>query len=268
MCTTFFSGCATRAEIKRFQQQLNYLENSQRAQEKHLDHLDSILVAQGEILRQVNANSNYNLELISQRMKIIEALLTESGSKVSGLRQKLDALQQDMTFAPVDAPKTDNSSGSTDTKNGGTKNSGKNSQPKNDADTVESQASVNAKKLFETAQLDYNKGKFELAKMGFEQFLSLFPNSTLADDAQYSIAECLFVLGKFSDAKKEYLAIRDKYPKSELVAPALFKAGSSAQKLDDVKSAKTLYDELIKAFPNSEEAQAATERLQSLNKKQ
>ena len=235
-----FFGCASRSEIKRFQQQTEYLTQSNAEQQRQLQHLDSLITAQQKFLQQMSANQQYNMEQLQTEMQIIENIFKESGYKVSQLTQKIDNIRQEMVTSQSQ------SSDSTDTS------------------SSEPEVTVNPKQLFETAALDYNKGKFELSKMEFEQFLSLFPQSTLADDAQYSIAECLFALGKYSEAKTQYLKISEQFSSSPLVPDALFKASSSSLKMDDVNGARKLLQEIVEKYPQSDVAPRAKEKLEAI----
>jgi len=234
------SGCATRSEIRKFQQQSEYLIETQAEQQRQLAMLDSMMLELHQLLRQVNANQQYNLEIIQSEIRIVENILSESGYQVSALTQRIESIQQEMVTTQP--------------------------QVADSADTVvqEQQATINPKQLIETAHLDFNRGKFELAKMEFEQFLENFPNSALADDAQYSLAECLYALGKYDEAKIAFLKIKSDYSESDLVAPALYKAGMSALKVDDILAARTLFQELIDNYPNSHEAPPAREKLKML----
>jgi len=100
--------------------------------------------------------------------------------------------------------------------------------------------------------------------MEFEQFLSLFPKSALADDAQYYIGECLYALGKYSDAQKAYLKVKQNYPESELVPSALYSAGICAMKMDDINGARRFFTEIVENYPTAEEAAPAREKLKML----
>ncbi|MCD6532348.1 tol-pal system protein YbgF [bacterium] len=242
LAAVLFSGCATRGEIKRFQQQMDYLVQSNAKQQQQLDRLDSLLTEQQETLRQMKATQDYNLQMLVEEMKIVENLLSESGYQVSELREKLAAMEQELASVP---PATQKSVSDT-------------------ADTSSAQAAVNPKKLFETAQLDFNRSKFELARMEFEQFLTLFPKSALADDAQYYIGECLYALGKYSDAQKAYLKVKQNYPESELVPSALYSAGICAMKMDDINGARRFFTEIVENYPTAEEAAPAREKLKML----
>jgi len=240
MLVLLLSGCATRSEIKRFQQQLDYLTENNVKLQHQLARMDSLLTVQEQLTRELNANQESSMQSIIEELRLVENILNDRGYQVSALTERLDALQKD-----VNNPKQ---------------------QPVNSSDTSaeEPQAIVNPKKLFETAQLDYNRSKFELAKMEFEQFLSIFPQSSLADDARYYIGECFYALGKFEEARKTYLKVKSDYPKSELVPSALYNAAVTALKMDDVSSAKKFLKEIIQDYPASTEIAPAKEKLKML----
>ncbi len=236
-------GCATRSEIKRFQQQLDYLTQSNASQERRLAEIDSLLRAQQYMLRQISATQQYNMEQLQREMQIVENILRESGFRVSELTEQIKRIQSEMASASTP-------------------------QAEDTSDTASSvpASTVNPKQLYETASLDFNRGKFELARMEFAQFIELFPKSALADDAQYYLAECLNQLGKYEQAKREYLKVRSNYPESDLVPAALYNAGNVCLKLDDIDCAKRLFEEVVRSYPKSEEAALAKEKLARLGR--
>jgi len=239
------ASCASRSEVKRFQQQMQYLTEVNAKHEQQLRKIDSLLAVQQDMLRQLNATQQNSMEQLQAEMQIIEQIFKESGYQVTSLSKTIANIRQEM--------------------NTNTKLSG------DSADTAkanEPQVTVNPKQLFETAQLDFNKGKFELAKMEFEQFLSLFPSSTIADDAQYYIGECLYALGKYDDARKQYLVVKQNFPQSNLVPSAIFKAAMALIKLDDIDGAERLLREIINDYPQSQEAPLAKEKLKLLGREE
>lgn len=235
---TLFVGCASRSEIKRFQQQVEYLTTSNARMEKAIARLDSILYEQQILLRQISATQNYDMHQIQDELRIVETILRESGIKVKSLSEKLSAIEHDISSRQ---------------------------NPANDSTVDTSQMpSINAKQLFETAQLDFNRGKYELAAQGFAQFVEIFPKGALADDALYYYGESLYYLGKYSESKSKYLSLVQKYPQSELAPSALYKAAMCAQRLDDMKSMRSLLNQVIEKYPASEEASSAKEKIKAI----
>jgi len=232
------SGCATRQEIKTFQSQMDYLVSNNAKQNQQLERLDSLFVEMIFIQRQSQANYDSDLAQSQQQMRTIESILRESGLKVNRLTQQIEKMEDNISNRIESQTMSE--------------------------DTSIANVSVNARQIFETAQLDFNRGKFDLAKISFEQFLSLFPNSILADDAQYYLAECLYNLGKYSLARREYLNLIEKNPDSEFVPAALYKAGMASMKMDDLKNAKKYFEKLVKNHPQSLEEPLGKEKLKEL----
>jgi tol-pal system protein YbgF len=232
------SGCATRQEIKTFQSQMDHLVSKNAKQSQQLERLDSLFVEMILIQRQNQANYDSDLAQSQQQMRTIESILRESGLKVNRLTQQIEKMEDNISDRIE-------------------------SQTMSEDTSIEN-VSVNARQIFETAQLDFNRGKFDLARISFEQFLSLFPNSILADDAQYYLAECLYNLGKYSLARREYLNLIDKNPDSEFVPAALYKAGMASMKMDDLKNAKKYFEKLVKNHPQSLEVPLGKEKLKEL----
>lgn len=67
--------------------------------------------------------------------------------------------------------------------------------------------------------------RYEPAALAFEQFLVSFPDSELADNAQYWLAESHYVTKKYDDALAAFKVVIDQYPRSRKVPDALLKIG-------------------------------------------
>lgn len=67
--------------------------------------------------------------------------------------------------------------------------------------------------------------RYEPATMAFRQFLVSFPDSQLADNAQYWLAESYYVTAQFDEALRQFRVVVDKYPRSRKVPDALLKMG-------------------------------------------
>ena len=83
--------------------------------------------------------------------------------------------------------------------------------------------------MYRLAYNDYQAGKFDLALVGFRNFLSQYPKADLAAQAQYNIGECEFARKNFVDAAREFDRVLQSYPKSEFAPKALYKKGVALQ---------------------------------------
>jgi tol-pal system protein YbgF len=117
---------------------------------------------------------------------------------------------------------------------------------------------------FASAYADYTKGNYELALMGFSDFLKARPDSALASDAQYWIGECLYSQGKFKEAVDAFDQVPSRYPGAQRVPAALLKKGLSQIQTGQTTQGVSTLQKLIETQPQSEEARLASERLQQM----
>jgi len=115
--------------------------------------------------------------------------------------------------------------------------------------------------LYEAAYQDLAQGKHDLARLGFNEVLSRYPTSTLADNAQYWIGEAYYDQKDYERALEEFAKVEQNYPSGDKVPAALLKLGMTQQELGRTKSARKTFEGLIERFPSSEEAGLARSRL-------
>ena len=116
-------------------------------------------------------------------------------------------------------------------------------------------------KLYDQATQDLTQGRYPLALTGYRDFISRFPMSELADDAQYGIGECFFAQAAFDSAAVEYAVVPERYPKGNRVPAALYKLGLSQERLGRNDDSKRTLQDLVRRYPSTSEAKLARERL-------
>lgn len=120
--------------------------------------------------------------------------------------------------------------------------------------------------IYRVSYNDYLKGNYDLAISGFQEYIKKFPDSKLAGNAQYWIAESYYSLKKFERAAEEFDKIIQNYPKNSKVPSAFLKKGYSYLELNRIDEAKELLKDLINRFPLTAEAKLAEEKLKTLGK--
>ncbi|MEP6507110.1 MAG: tol-pal system protein YbgF [Gemmatimonadales bacterium] len=118
--------------------------------------------------------------------------------------------------------------------------------------------------LFQIGRDQLTRGGNSAARGAFSDLLKRFPDSELAVDAQFYIAESYAAEGSAASADVEYAAVVTKYAESPRAPTALYKRGVLAQSAGRTTAARRLYNELIRRYPNSDEAELARERLRVL----
>ncbi len=119
-------------------------------------------------------------------------------------------------------------------------------------------------KLYSLAYNDYIQGNYELAIQGFLDFLALYKDSELADNAQYYIGDCYFNQGNYEDAIKAFAQVSTLFSKGDKAPAALLKSGLAYLNMKDNQSAVNQFQEVINKYPDSPEANIATQQLQIL----
>jgi tol-pal system protein YbgF len=135
-----------------------------------------------------------------------------------------------------------------------------------------------AEESYQVAYLDFSRGRYPLAIDGFRDFLRRFPDSPLADSAQYGIGESYYSLATAAQTKgqsdeatrsleqavQEFRKVTATYPRGAKVPTALYKEALALAELKQTGLARARLQYLLYHFPQSEEAPLAKERLAGL----
>ncbi|MFQ5633274.1 MAG: tol-pal system protein YbgF, partial [bacterium] len=119
----------------------------------------------------------------------------------------------------------------------------------------------NAKTLYESAYQDLVKGQYKLAESGFRQYLQLFPQGGLSDNAQYWIGECFYAQRQYSKAVQAFAAVIEQFPGGDKVPAAMLKLGYSQYTLGRRNVAISTLQDLVRKHPFSNEAKLAQEKV-------
>jgi len=115
------------------------------------------------------------------------------------------------------------------------------------------------------AAFDLIQGRrYEEAGRAFAEFLTAFPQSPLADNAQYWLAETFYVQRQFAAALPEFQRVIDQYPQSAKLPDALLKVGYCQGELGDRAAARTALQDVMRQFPDTTAARLASQRLERL----
>ena len=107
-------------------------------------------------------------------------------------------------------------------------------------------------------------GNHEYGALGLRAFLDVNPRHDLADNAQYWLAETLYVRGQYQNALGAFRKVIEQYPQSAKVPDALLKVGYCQQELGDRNAARTSLQEVMRQFPDTTAARLASQRLSQL----
>ncbi|MBN1577465.1 MAG: outer membrane protein assembly factor BamD [Chitinispirillaceae bacterium] len=110
-------------------------------------------------------------------------------------------------------------------------------------------------KLFQIAMSDFNAGRYGIAINGFKDLFSQFPDSPLAAEAEYWVAECNYAKRAYNAAEVDYIAYVKKYPQGAKFCVALYKLGLAYEKQNKAKSKTMVWKKALEQCPDSPEIQ-------------
>ena len=125
---------------------------------------------------------------------------------------------------------------------------------------------VSPQRMYDTAWADYTTGQWMLAIQGFEAYIKTFPQSELADDAQFYIGQTYYADGKFEEAVTAFDQTLAAYPEGNVVPEASYKQGLSLDRLSETERAKASFTFIIENYPESTMAPLAQQALNRLNR--
>jgi tol-pal system protein YbgF len=107
-------------------------------------------------------------------------------------------------------------------------------------------------------------GQYDRAIAAFQKFLVSFPDSTLADNAQYWLGEAYYVDKSYTDALAAFQRVVDKYPQSRKRPDALLKIGFCRYELKQWDAAKATLSQVATQFSDTPAGHLAQQRLDKM----
>jgi tol-pal system protein YbgF len=115
--------------------------------------------------------------------------------------------------------------------------------------------------LYQQAYSDFARKNYDLSIQGFLEYLRLYRDTDLADNAQYWVGECLMAQSKHEDAVNAFNALLRDFPASDKIPDARYKKGVALESLGRKSQAILEYRFVVERFPNAPAARLAREKL-------
>jgi tol-pal system protein YbgF len=107
-------------------------------------------------------------------------------------------------------------------------------------------------------------GSYSLAITGFKDFLTTYPNSSLAENAQYWLGEAYYVNHDYESAGGAFRTVLKKWPESRKAPDALLKLGYAQYAQKQYPAAKATLTDVTKKYPGTDAAKLAADRLKRI----
>ncbi len=132
-------------------------------------------------------------------------------------------------------------------------------------DGMEFTAMPGEKRDFELALDTFRKGDFPNAQTYFVAFINRYPASPYSTSGLFWLGNAQYALRDYPNAISNFRLLLAKDPQHLRAPEALLSVANCQLELKDTKAARGTLEELIRVYPGSEAAKAATERLAALN---
>lgn len=118
--------------------------------------------------------------------------------------------------------------------------------------------------LYNNALRDYQAGKNDLAVQEFGDYVKYYPNTDLAGNANFYLADIEFKQGNYQAAAKSYDQVLQSFPDGNKAAAAELKKGLALIELGQQEAGIASLRHVIQRYPKSNEALQARDRLRKL----
>ena len=115
--------------------------------------------------------------------------------------------------------------------------------------------------LYQQAMDLYRAGETVKASALFGQFVRQFPESDLADNAQYWMGECSYSQKEYGSALENFKLVSARFPGGNKVPDALYKQGVCEGLLGRAPEARKTFQAVVDRFPGTEAATMASKMI-------
>jgi tol-pal system protein YbgF len=123
---------------------------------------------------------------------------------------------------------------------------------------------MSAEKTYTDARRDLQTGNVDLATQEFQQYLTYYPDTELAANAQYYLGEIAFNKADYPGAIKAFDAVLERYPQNPKTADARLMKGTALLRSGQKTRAIQEFRALVENYPRTDDARKARQQLQQL----
>jgi tol-pal system protein YbgF len=274
----FLAACAPQAELVKTRTDLSDMRQDTKAAKARVAELQKQVEQDQKRLDMIEANVKGGTEVqktmadygaksdqLATDIQLLQGKLEENNFRITEMAQKLD--DKSVKIAELSA-RTEELESKVKLLGAGTGTiaAGPSGTAMEKDKKAAATKTIEPSEAYRQAKNDYDKGNFDLAIEGFQNFIVQFPDASQADAAQYWIGECYYAKKSFSKAIDAFSKVLKNYPRSEKVPGAKLKIGFSHLNEKNTAKAKEYLNRVIKEHPHTTEAQIAKDRLRKLGK--
>ncbi len=200
------------------------LEMDERSEEQDID------------LDEIRAEHRADVADLRSQLSTTGTNLGQTEERVASLTQRFDTLDRRVEGVQTQAP----------------------------GDTTRPASAAGMTQSYDRAYLDFSKGNYELAILGFSEYLKDYPRTERADNAQYWIGECYYVQGNYEPAIEAFQKVLDLHADGNKAPGAMLKIGYALIGLNRKSAAIRQLKTVMERYPGTPEAEHARAKLLSI----
>ncbi|MFZ0134586.1 MAG: tol-pal system protein YbgF [Desulfobacterales bacterium] len=270
-CTVVIAGCAGRTDVIVLDDRLAAVEGQLARQKALIDQFGQSSENKEQSIRGQAANFRVEIESLREQVGAINGRLEEveyqikqeknaPGSTMSAGTTELDRIKEDTRSLNSRVTQVEQYLGL----GGGTKAPEAKAAPARAPAAVVPLASLSEQDLYDQAKQAFDAGELQKAREGFQEYTKRYPNAKNADNAQFWIGEIYYREKWYEKAIVEYQKVVENYPKGNKVGSAMLKQGYAFLNIGDKANARIILKDLIAKYPDTTEAQLATQKLSQI----
>ena len=267
------AGCVSGTDIDGLHKHISAVEKEvdvvakQSSSKDEVAKLSERLAKQAETLLRSNADLGTKFDDLTREMQALAGKLEDANRRLTQLSQQI-AESQARASAPAGSSVPPGSAaapaGALVVIPAAGAGSGAVAAPGAAAGPAPRGGGITPADLFAQATADYQRGRYDLSRQGFEDYAEKFPRTDLSDDALYWAGECWSAQKKPREAIAAFERLFRSYPQSDKAPAAHLKKGIAHVELGEKAQAMVELNFVVNQFPGSDEAKSARQRLKSL----
>ncbi len=248
------------ADLRMLQEQAQLLQNLIGSVTDALKAVNTRLDQQAETTRKNFADQKLVIDNLTNDVRVIREKLDDNNVRIGSLTQEVESLRSSLQQIGTRPSSTGDAADPTAPAAAAA------GAPPAAGAAPSVGVGVSPQKLFDSAMGDYYSGQYDLAVLGFTDYIKSFPKADLADDAQVNICSAYIQDGKNDKAVEACdLAIRT-YPNGDKIPDAYYKKGLALQNLRDINGARAAWEHVVQTAPDSDAGRLAKQRLDQIKR--
>jgi tol-pal system protein YbgF len=267
-CLFLMAACAPQSELVKINTDLSALRGERAATKaqlqelrKRLDALDANISGTVDA-QKVMADSGARSDQLATDIQLVQGKLEENNFHITELAQKLDDKSAKISELTARTEELEAKVNQLSSGTGTLSTAPLGTAPNSDKKTA--LKGREPSEAYRQAKNDFDMGNFDLALDGFQNYLSLFPDTSLAAAAQYWIGECYSSKKEFTRAIEAFQKVITSYPRSDKAPGAKLKIGLSYLNEKNAAKAREYLNRVIKEHPGTTEAEIAKDRINKI----